>query len=123
MPATWPEGVPYRVLFSGAAVTDGETAMRSSTDSGLQRQRAQFTAAPDTVQGPIRMTRAQRETFAAWRKELGGGTFNWLGYQAGYVAVCRFVAGEQGPGGGDQQTGKWLVPVSIEIMSVSAVEP
>jgi hypothetical protein len=121
MPATWPDGVPYRVLFNGASVTDGEPAMRSPTDSGLTRQRAQFSGVLDKVQGPIRMTRAQRETFAAWRKGLGGGTFNWLGYQAGYIAVARFVAGEQGPGGADAQTGKWLVPVSIEIMSVSAV--
>ena len=119
MPATWPSGVPTRVLFNGASLPEGETAIRSPTDSGLARQRAQFRGAFDRVTGSISMTRTQYETFGAWRKGLGGGTFNWTGYKAGFTAVCRFVAGEQAPPTGNAQTGKWLVPVAIEVMSVA----
>lgn len=116
MPATWP-AVPYRVLRSSGAITEAELVGRSQTDSGLARQRAMFTAAPDKVTGTIRMTYAQYETFAAWRKGLKGSTANWLGHPSGGTKEVRFVAGEQGTPTPDGQTSKWLVPVSMEIIA------
>jgi hypothetical protein len=103
---------------------EGETAARSDTDSGFQRQRKEFSARPDEVRGNIRMTRAQYEDgFRPFRKGLGGGTFDWLGYRAGWTAVCRFVAGQQGAPTSDPATGKLLVPVAIEILSSSEITP
>ena len=104
MPATWPDGVPYRVLQAGASAPEGEVAMRSPTDSGFQRQRAEFTAALDEVTGNIRMTWAQYLTFRAFRKGLGGGAFTWAGYPGGSV-TARFKAGAQGAPSSDGQTG------------------
>lgn len=124
MPATWPEGVPYRVLFDGASLPEGETAARSNTDSGFQRQRKEFSGRPDELRGNIRMTRAQYEDgFRPFRKDLGGGTFDWLGWRSGWTAVCRFVAGQQGAPATDPATGKLLVPVAIEILSVAEIDP
>lgn len=116
MPATWPVGVPFKLLRSGAGVTPGETAVRGETDSGFARQRAAFTAALDVWTGTIRMTWAQWETFAAWRKALGGAAFTWLGHPSGAAKVARFVAGQQGAATADTQTAKYLVPVAIEIL-------
>lgn len=115
MPATWPSGVPYKLLRSGASTKEGETAIRSNTDSGFVRQRAAMTAALDSYAGTIRMTLANYETFKAWRKGLGGGTVTWPGHPSGSV-TARFVAGEQGDPTPDPQTAKWLVPVRLEIM-------
>lgn len=116
MPATWPVGVPYRVLRKSGSVTPGEIAIRSNTDSGLQRQRAAMTASLDIISGPIRMTYAQYETFEAFRKGLGGATFNWAGHPSGGTVEARFVAGAQGQPAPDPETSKWLVPVAIEVM-------
>lgn len=118
MAATWPAGVPYRILAAGASEAAGETAIRSSTDSGLQRQRKVFTAAFDVISGSIRMSRAEWVIFRDWRKALGGAVFDWPGHpdHPGETVQCRFVAGSQGVATRDSQTPKWLVPVSIEIM-------
>ncbi len=116
MPATWPVGVPFKLLRAGASTGEGELAARSNTDSGLVRQRAVFTAALDTYAGSIRMTLAHYETFKAWRKGLRGGTFTWAGHPSGGSVTARFVAGEQGRPTPDSQTSKWLVPVSIEVV-------
>lgn len=116
MPATYPAGVPYRIIKSSASLTPGETAGRSPTDSGLARQRAMFTAAVDINSGNIRMTWAQYVTFDAFRKSLGGSTFNWLGHPNGGTVVARFVAGAQGAPQPDPATSKWLVPVQIEVL-------
>ena len=116
MPATWPVGVPFKLLRAGASTGEGELAGRSNTDSGLVRQRAMFTAAPDSYAGNIRMTYANYVTFKAWRKLLRGGTFTWEGHPSGGTFTARFIAGEQGRPGPDPQTSKWLVPVVIEVL-------
>lgn len=116
MPATWPAGVPYKILRAGANTKEGETAIRSNTDSGFVRQRAATTAALDSYAGNIRMTLANYETFKAWRKGLGGGTFTWAGHPSGGSVTARFLAGEQGDPQPDPQTSKWLVPVRIEVI-------
>lgn len=116
MPATWPVGVPFKILRAGASTGEGELAIRSNTDSGLTRQRAAFTAAPDTYAGNIRMTWAQYETFKAWRKGLRGATITWAGHPGGGSVTARFIAGEQGRPTPDTQTAKWLVPVSLEVL-------
>lgn len=116
MPASWPGGVPYRILRSGGSIAAGETAIRSPTDSGLARQRAASTAALDIVSGPIRMTWAQYVTFEAFRKGLGGATVTWPGHPSGSSVTARFVAGAGSQPAPDPQTGKWLVPVSIEVL-------
>lgn len=116
MPATWPVGVPFKLLRAGASTGEGEMAVRSGTDSGLARQRAAFTAALDNYAGNLRMTLAQYETFKAWRKGLLGGTFTWAGHPSGGSVTARFIGGEQGRPQPDPQTSKWLVPVVIEVL-------
>lgn len=116
MPATWPVGVPDKLLRAGAALAEGEVAIRSPTDSGFARQRAAFTAAIDTYTGNIRMTYANYVTFAAWRKGLLGGPFTWASHPSGSSVTARFVAGSQGTPAPDAQTAKWLVPVAIEVL-------
>ena len=117
MPATWPSGVPYRLLRQGAAFTPPERVIRSQTDSGLARQRAAFTAGLDKFNGTIRMSEAELADFIPWRDGLGGGTFTWAGHPtAGGSVEARFVGGEQGAAQPDSQTPKWLVPVSIEVI-------
>ncbi len=116
MPATWPVGVPDKLLRAGASYAEGEIAIRSETDSGLARQRAAFTAALDQVGGNIRMTRAQYMTFKAFRQGLGGATFNWLGHPSGGTYEARFVAGAGSAPTPDPQSAKWLVPVRLELM-------
>lgn len=116
MAASWPSGVPFKLLRDGAAFIEGEVAVRSDTDSGFQRQRAEFSAALDGVSGSIRMTFAEYETFRAWRKDLGGGAFDWPGHPSGETVTARFVAGEQGESTADAQTHKLLVPVRMEFL-------
>lgn len=116
MPATWPIGVPDKIIESSGSFAEGETAIRSPTDSGLARQRAAFTAALDQIGGNIRMTLVDYETFRDWRKALGGSTFTWAGHPSGPVEA-RFVAGAGSTITKDPKAaGKWLVPVKIEVM-------
>lgn len=116
MPATWPAGVPSRILRSSGNIAEGETAIRSPTDSGLARQRAAFTAAPDVWSGNIRMTWAQYVTFAAFRKGLGGATFTWPADTLHGAVTARFLAGGGSTPMPDPETAKWLVPVRIEVL-------
>ena len=116
MPATWPSGVPYKLLRAGASAPEGELVGRSPTDSGLARQRKMFTAAPNGFSGQIPMTWAQYLTFRAWRQGLGGATFNWLGSPGGETLECRFIAGAQGAPTPHQAAAKWLVPVAFEVI-------
>lgn len=104
------------MLRSGGSVAEGETAIRSPTDSGLARQRAAFTAAPDVWTGNIRMTWAQYVTFSAFRKGLGGATFTWPADMLHGAVTARFVAGAGSQPTPDAATSKWLVPVSIEVL-------
>jgi hypothetical protein len=118
MPASWPAGVPHRLLRGGATYRAPDLVQRSQTDSGKARQRQVFTAADKVFAGNIRMTQAQLVTFIAWRDALGGGTFNWP-YQplTGALVEARFVAGEQAQPASDPVTPKWLVPVTIEVLA------
>lgn len=117
MPAAWPAGVPFKLRRSGAGVTPGETVGRSSTDSGLPRQRAMYTAAIDEYAGTLRMTWAQWVTFDTFRKSVGGGTVTWPGHPGGGSVTVRFVAGKQGTANPDDQAaGKFLVGVVMEVL-------
>lgn len=116
MAVAWPSGVPSKILRAGASNAAPEVAIRSQTDSGLARQRAVFTAAPDVWSGAIRMTYAQYVTFKAWRAGLGGAVFDWPGHPGGSTVAARFIAGQQGAAAPDQATPKWLVPVMIEVL-------
>lgn len=121
MAEAWPEGVPYRLRHDGASYAPPERAIRSPTDSGLQRQRAVFTAAPRAFSGNVRMTAVQLETFVAWRDGLGGGVFSWPGHPFSADPVdARFIAGQQGVITPDSRTAKWIVPMAIEILPTAA---
>lgn len=116
MPATWPSGVPYKLLRAGASAPEGELVGRSPTDSGLARQRKTFTAAPDGFAGQIPMTWAQYVTFRVFRKALGGATVNWPGGPENTTLEVRFIAGAQGAPTPHQAAAKWLVPVAFEVI-------
>ncbi len=117
MAAAWPTGIPSKLREQGAVFAEGETAIRSGTDSGLARQRKVFTAALDQFGGVLAMTWAQYLTFKAFRQGLGGTTFLWPGHPSGATVEARFVAGVESSVSKDPSArAKWLVPVRIEIM-------
>lgn len=117
MPATWPPGVPYRLLEEGAERINPEKGLRSQTDSGLGRQRQQFTAVQNGFAGNIKMLASALADFEAWYDELAGGTFNYPKHPfTGAVAEARFIVGRVGPARFDRQKARWMMPVAIEFL-------
>ncbi|MEP7211140.1 MAG: hypothetical protein ABI740_09915 [Alphaproteobacteria bacterium] len=117
MAVAWPDGVPYVLKRDGASFAQGETVDRSNTDSGLARQRAMFTAAPDVFAGVLKMSKAQLEDFIAFRRSLQGAVFTWPSHPLTLDPVdARFIAKAQGPITMDGSTARFVVPVQIEVL-------
>lgn len=117
MPAAWPAGVPYVLLWDDAVRINPEKGMRSPTDSGLQRQRQVFTATQKGFAGTIKMTQAQLQDFEAWYDDLAGGTFTHPKHPfTGAPAEARFIVGRVGEAKPDSRSVKWLQPVAFEFL-------
>lgn len=117
MPATWPEDLPFVILRDGASRVAPETGIRTSTDSGLARQRQQFTAVQKGIAGNIPLSAAQVLDFEAFVDDLAGGTFTYPEHPFTLApAEGRFVVGKVGPARPDPQRPRWLMPVEIEFL-------
>lgn len=117
MPASWPSGVPYLMQREGLSRIAPDAVLRSPTDSGLARQRTQFSATLKGWRGVIRMTWGQYEDFEEFMDDLAGGTFTWPEAPfTGAACEARFIGGERGVPTPTPGQHRFDVPVAIEIV-------
>lgn len=117
MPTAWPSDLPFVILREGASRVAPDKGLRSTTDSGIARQRQQFTAVQRGIAGNIPLSAAQVLAFEAFVDDLAGGTFTYPEHPLTLApAEGRFVVGKVGPARPDTNRPRWLMPVEIEFL-------
>ena len=112
----WPATLPQNLLIDGFSKSPANLMIRSQMDAGPAKVRRRFTAGVKPIQGEIKLTEAQLDTFKTFFNDtLIGGTlrFDWIDPDDGTTEVeMRFVEPPVWTREGDL----FVVEMSLEIM-------
>ena len=78
--ATWPLGLPQKLLTNGYSRTGANNLVSTSFDSGDTQVRRKSTSAPQKIAGNVLMTSAQAEIFWTFYEDTllsGSQRFDW----------------------------------------------